>query len=98
MSDLMQCDRCQHLFNYLEAITRYGDRGQVTIETRICSDCGRECGLTVTGGEDYPDEVLADEAREKDQRAETMRTPGNIDYSDEVSIAEPGEDPAPENF
>ena len=23
MSDLMQCDRCQHLFNYLEAITRY---------------------------------------------------------------------------
>ena len=74
MSDLMQCDRCQHLFNYLEAIIRHGDRGQITMETRVCSDCGRECGLTVTGGEDYPDEISVDEAREHDQRVEAKRS------------------------
>jgi len=55
MSDLMQCDRCLHLFNVLDAVTRYDDRGRITIETRVCTDCGRETGLTVTGGQDYPD-------------------------------------------
>ena len=45
MSDLMPCDRCQHLFTALETITRYDDSGQISIATRICKGCSNLSGL-----------------------------------------------------